>query len=198
VVNVLALNVSAPANSVQQLIALAKSKSLLGGSSGVGSPGHLALELFNMMADTKIVHVPYKGSAPALLDLIAGNIQVIFATTATAVPQMKAGKVKGIAVASAARWPLLPDLPTVSESGLTGFEVKGWYGVLVPAKTPRPIIDRLNAAIMQALQMPDVKQYMSVQGLDISPSAPGEFGVFLKSEIEKWGKVVKYSGAKAN
>lgn len=197
-VNVLVVSASSPANSVPELIALAKSKPLLGASGGIGSPGHLALELFNMRAGTKIVHVPYKGSVPALIDLIAGTVQVIFATAATAVPQMKAGRIKAIAITSLTRWPLLPDLPTVSESGLGGFEVKGWYAVLVPAKTPRPIVDRLNAEIIKALQMPDVKQSMSGHGLDISPSTPDEFAVFLKSEIAKWGKVVKFSGAKVN
>lgn len=197
-VNILVVNVTSPANSVEQLIALAKSGSLLGGSSGVGSPGHLALELFNMMAGTRIVHVAYKGSAPALIDVIAGNIQLTFATAATAVPLMKAGKIRGLGVTTLKRSTVLPELPTISESGLAGFEVSGWYGVLAPAGTPRAIIDRLNAEIVKALQMPEVRQNMSAQSFDISPSTPEQFAAFIKSEIAKWGKVVKYSGAKAN
>jgi len=198
VVNVLVVNASSPANSVEQLIALAKSRQILGASSGVGSPGHLALALFNMMAGTKVVHVPYKGSTPALFDLIAGNINMIFATAATAVPLMKGGKVKGLAVATITRSALLPDMPTVSEAGLKGFEVSGWYAVLVPARTREDIVNRLNAEIVKALQMPDVRQNMFMHGLEVSPSTPQEFGVFLKSEMAKWAKVVKYSGAQAN
>jgi tripartite-type tricarboxylate transporter receptor subunit TctC len=177
---------------------MAKSGSLLGGSSGAGSPGHLALELFNMMAGTWIVHVAYKGSAPALIDVIAGNIHLTFATAATAAPLMKAGKIRGLGVTTRKRSTVLPELPTISESGLAGFEVSGWYGVLAPAGTPRSIIDRLNAEIVKALQMPEVRQNMSAQSFDISPSTPEQFAAFIKSEIAKWGKVVKYSGAKAN
>ena len=198
VINILVVNAGFPANSVDELIALAKLKSLLGGSSGIGSPGHLALELFNMMAGTAITHVSYKGSAPALIDVMAGNIQIIFATAATAVPLLKAGKLKGIAVATIRRSALLPELPTVSESGLRGFEVSGWYGVLAPAQTPRAVVNRLNAEIGKALLMPDAKQAMFVQGLDVSTSSPEEFAIFIKSEIAKWAKVVKFSGAKAN
>ena len=197
-VNILVVNVMSRANSVEQLIVLAKSGSLLGGSSGVGSPGHLALELFNMMAGTRIVHVAYKGSAPALIDVIAGNIQLTFATAATAVPLMKAGKIKGLGVTTLKRSAVLPELPTIAESGLAGFEVSGWYGVLAPAGTPRSIVNRLNAEIVKALQMPEVRQNLSGQSFDISPSTPEQFAAFIKSEIEKWGKVVKYSGAKAN
>jgi tripartite-type tricarboxylate transporter receptor subunit TctC len=198
VVNILVVNAGFLANSVEELITLAKAKPLLGGSSGIGSPGHLALELFNMMAGTTITHVSYKGSSPALIDVMAGNIQIIFATAATAIPLMKAAKIRGIAVATIKRSTLLPDLPTVSESGLRGFEVSGWYGVLAPAQTPRTIVNRLNAEIGKALQMPDVRQNMFIQGLDVSPSAPEEFAIFIRSEIAKWGKVVRYSGAKPN
>ena len=196
--NVLVVNAASPASSVENLIAIVKSGSLLGGSSGVGSPGHLAIELFNMMAGTKIVHVAYKGSAPALLDIIAGNIQLTFATAATAVPLMRAGRIKGLGVTTLKRSTVLPELPTISESGLPGFEVSGWYGVLAPAGTPRSIINRLNAEIVKALQMPDVRQNLSAQSFDISPSSPEQFAAFIKSEIQKWGKAVKYSGGKVN
>lgn len=196
VVNILVVNAGFAANSVEELIALAKTRPLLGGSSGVGSPGHLALELFNMMAGTTIAHVSYKGSTPALIDVMAGNIQIIFATAATAVPLLKAGKIRGLAVATIKRSTLLPELPTVSESGLGGFEVSGWYGVLAPAHTPRDIVSRLNTEIGAVLQVAEVKQNMFVQGLDVSPSTPEAFAAFIKAEIAKWGKVVKYSGAR--
>ncbi len=196
--NILVVNVLSSANSVAQMIALAKAGPLLGGSSGVGSPGHLALELFNMMAGTKIVHVAYKASAPALIDVMGGNIHLTFATAATAAPLIKAGKLKGLGVTALKRSILLPDLPTISENGLAGFEVSGWYGVLAPAGTPRPIVNQLNAAIVTALNLPDVRQSMSAQGFEISPSTPEEFGTFIRAEIAKWGRVVKFSGAKAN
>lgn len=195
---VLVVHPAFQATSVEQLIALARSKALLGGSSGSGSPGHLALALFNAMAGTKIEHVPYKGSNPALIDLMAGTIQLSFATAATAAPLIASGRLKGVAVATRKRSSLLPDLPTVSESGLPGFEIDGWYAVVAPAGTPRPIIVRLNTAINQALAMPDVRKNLFSQGLDVSPSTPEGFAAFLKSELSKWEKAVKASGAKAN
>ena len=197
-VNVLVLHPSAPASSVEQLIAAARLKPLLGGSGGVGSPGHLALELFNMMAGVKITHVPYKGSAPALVDVIAGNIQVIFSTLTPALPHIKSGRIKALAVTSLKRSELVPELPTVAEAGLKGFEVTGWYGVLAPAQTPRTLIDRLNSEIVKALQSPDVKQNLLAQGFEISPSSPQAFSAFIRMELAKWAKVVKFSGAKPN
>ncbi len=196
--NVLVLHPSVPAKSVQELIALAKSKPLNGGSSGVGGTGHLALELFNTMAGTKITHVPYKGGGPAIIDLVAGNIHLIFSTAATAVPHMKAGRIKGIAVTTAKRSALLPDLPTVAEAGLKGYETNNWYGVLVPAKTPRPIVNQLNSAVHKALSVPEIKQFLFNQGLDANPGTPEQFGAYIKSEGAKWSQVVKASGAKAN
>ena len=197
-VNVLVLHPSAPASSVEQLIAAARLKPLLGGSGGVGSPGHLALELFNMMAGVKITHVPYKGSAPALVDVIAGNIQVIFSTLTPALPHIKSGRIKALAVTSLKRSELVPELPTVAEAGLKGFEVTGWYGVLAPAQTPRTLIDRLNSEIVKALQSPDVKQNLLAQGFEINPSSPQAFSAFIRMELAKWAKVVKFSGAKPN
>jgi tripartite-type tricarboxylate transporter receptor subunit TctC len=195
---VLAVHPAFQAASVEQLIVIARSKPLLGGSSGSGSPGHLALALFNAMAGTKIEHVPYKGSNPALIDLMAGTIHLSFATAATAAPLIASGRLKGVAVATRKRSSLLPDLATVSESGLPGFEVDGWYAVVAPAGTPRPIIVRLNTAINQALATPDVRQTLSSQGLEVSPSTPEAFAAFLKTELSKWDKAVKASGAKAN
>lgn len=196
--NILSLHPSVQANSVKELIALAKQKPLNFGSSGVGGTGHLAGELFNVMAGTKMSHVPYKGGGPAMIDLVAGNIQLVFATAASAVPQMKTGRIKGIAVTTAKRSGLVPDLPTISEAGLKGFDANNWYGIVVPAKTPRPIINRLNAEVAKILHMPDIKQFLFNQGLDVAPGTPEEFGAYIKSERAKWAKVVKASGAKAN
>ncbi len=196
--NILSLHPSVPAASVKDLIALAKQKPLNYGSSGVGGTGHLAGELFNVMAGTKMSHVPYKGGGPAMVDLVAGNIHLVFATAASAVPQMKSGRIKGIAVTTAKRSGLVPDLPTISEAGLKGFDANNWYGIVVPAKTPRPIINRLNAEVTKILAMPEIKQFLFNQGLDVAPGTPEAFGAYIKSERAKWAKVVKASGAKAN
>jgi tripartite-type tricarboxylate transporter receptor subunit TctC len=195
--NVLVLHPSVPAKSVKELIALAKAKPLNCGSSGVGGAGHLALELFNLQAGTRMTHVPYKGGGPAMIDLLAGNIQLIFATAASSVAHIKSGKIRAIAVTTAKRAPLVPDLPTVAETGLKGFEANNWYGVVVPAKTPRPIIDRLNKNIATALLVPDVKELLFKQGLDVAPDSPEAFGAYIKSETVKWAKVIKAAGLKA-
>jgi tripartite-type tricarboxylate transporter receptor subunit TctC len=192
--NVLVLHPSVPAKTVKELIALAKSKPLNGGSSGVGGAGHLALELFNLQAGTKIVHVPYKGGGPAMVDLLAGNINLIFATAASAVGHIKSGKIKALAVTTAKRSGLVPDLPTVAEAGLKGFEANNWYGVLVPAGTPRPIINRLNKEITAVLNMADIKEFLFKQGLDVAPSTPEDFGAYIRSEKAQWEKVIKAAG----
>jgi len=196
--NVLVLHPSVPATSVKELIALAKSKSLNCGSSGVGGAGHLALELFNLQTGVKIVHVPYKGGGPAMIDLLGGNIQLIFATAASAVGHIKSGKIRALAVTTLKRSPLVPDLPTVAETGLKGFEANNWYGVLVPAKTSRAIIMRLNKDVSTALMTPDVKELLFKQGLDAAPESPEAFGAYIKSELTKWAKVVKAAGLKAD
>jgi tripartite-type tricarboxylate transporter receptor subunit TctC len=194
--NVLALHPSVPAGSVKELIALAREKSLLAGSSGIGATGHLAIELFNLMAGVKLVHVPYKGGGPAMGDLVGGQVNLIFATTASAIPHLKSGRIKGIAVTTAKRSALLPDVPTISESGLAGFDANNWYGLVVPAKTPRAIIDQLNAEVTKVLAMPDVKTTLFNQGLDPAPGTPEQFGAYIRSERAKWAKVIKESGAK--
>jgi len=194
--NVLVLHPSVAANSVPELIALAKQKSLSAGSSGIGATGHLSIELFNLMAGVKLVHVPYKGGGPAMTDLVGGQVQLIFATTASAIPQIKAGRIKGIAVTTAKRSALMPDLPTLSEAGLAGFDANNWYGLVVPAKTPRAIIDLLNAEVSKVLHMPDVKTALFTQGLDAAPGTPEQFGAYMKAERVKWARVIKESGAK--
>jgi tripartite-type tricarboxylate transporter receptor subunit TctC len=195
--NVLVVHPSVPAKSVKELIALAKAKSLNCGSSGVGGAGHLALELFNLQTGTKIVHVPYKGGGPAMIDLMGGQIQLIFATAASAVGAIKSGKINALAVTTLKRSPLVPDLPTVAETGLKGFEANNWYGIVVPAKTPRAIINRLNKDVSTALLTPQIKELLFKQGLDVAPESPEAFGAYIKSEHTKWAKVVKAAGLKA-
>ena len=195
--NLLVVHPTVQAKSVKELVALAKKQSLNGGSSGVGGAGHLALELFNVMAGTKITHVPYKGGGPAMVDLLGGQINLIFATAASAVGHVKSGKIRALAVTTAKRSQLVPELPTVAEAGLPGFEANNWYGVVVPAKTPRPIVDRLNREFTAVLNMPDIKEVLFKQGLDAAPSTPEAFGAYIKSETVKWAKVIKAAGAKA-
>jgi tripartite-type tricarboxylate transporter receptor subunit TctC len=195
--NVLALHPSVPANSVKELIDLARQRSLSAGSSGVAATGHLSIELFNLMAGVKLVHVPYKGGAPAMGDLVGGQVHLIFATAASAIPHIKSGRIKGIAVTTAKRSSLLPELPTISEAGLAGFDANNWYGLVAPAKTARAIIDQLNAEVTKILNMPDVRTTLFNQGLDPAPGTPEQFGAYIKSERAKWAKVIKESGAKA-
>jgi tripartite-type tricarboxylate transporter receptor subunit TctC len=196
--NILSLHPSVPAGSVRELIALAKVKSLNYGSSGVGGTPHLAGELFNTMAGVKMTHVPYKGGGPAMIDLVGGQVQLVYATAATAVPQIKSGRIKGIAVTTIKRSALMPNLPTIAESGLPGFDANNWYGLLAPARTPRAIVMRLNTEVTKALAMPDVKEFLFNQGLDPAPGTPEQFGAYIKSEMAKWAKVVKDSGARAD
>ena len=197
VANVLALHPSVPANTVKELIALSRQKSLSAGSSGIGATGHLAIELFNLMADVKLVHVPYKGGGPAMTDLVGGQVNLVFATVASSISQIKGGRIKGIAVTTARRSALMPEVPTVAESGVPGFEVNNWYGLVAPLKTPRAIIDRLNAEVTKVLNVPEVKAALVNQGLDPAPGTPEQFGAYIKSERLKWAKVVRDSGAKA-
>ncbi len=192
--NVLVVHPSVPVKNVQELVALAKTKPLNGGSSGVGGAGHLALELFNLKAGTKIVHIAYKGGGPAMVDLLGGQINLIFATAASAVGHMKTGKIRALAVSTAKRSGLVPELPTVAEAGLKGFEANNWYGLLAPAKTPRNVIDRLNKESFAVLNLPDVKDLLFKQGLDVAPSTPEAFGAYIKSEKAQWETVIKAAG----
>ncbi|HKU70260.1 MAG TPA: tripartite tricarboxylate transporter substrate binding protein [Burkholderiales bacterium] len=191
--NVLVVHPSVAAKSVKELIALAKSKSLNGGSSGVGGAGHLALELFNLQAGTKITHVPYKGGGPAMTDLMGGQIQLIFATAASAVGPIHSGKIRALAVTTLKRSQLVPDLPTIAETGLKGFEANNWYGIVVPAKTSRAIVMQLNKAATTALTTPEIKEILFKQGLDAAPESPEAFGAYIKAEGIKWEKVIKAS-----
>jgi len=196
---ILAVHPSLPAHSVKELIAIAKAHpgQLSYSSSGVGGTPHLAGELFNSMAGVKMVHVPYKGSAPAMADLLGGHIQLTFDNMLTVLPQVKAGKLRGLAVTMTTRSPLAPELPTVAEAGLKGFEVKSWNGVVVPTGTPKEIIARLNGEIVRILRQPDLREKFLVQGVELVPTTPEEFGAFIKQDIAKWAKVIQLSGARA-
>jgi len=198
--NILVVLNSVPATSVKDLIALAKAKpgQLNYGSSGVGGTGHLSGVLFDTLAGTVMTHVPYQGGGPAMNALLGGQIQLVFATAATAVPQIKAGKIRGIAATTLARASVMPELPTIAESGLPGFDANNWYGIVVPARTPKTIIARLNAETVKALNAPDLKALFQTQGLDPAPGTPEQFGAYIKSEIARWAKIIKAAGAKAS
>lgn len=188
------------ASNVKELIALAKSRpgGLNYASSGNGQSTHLSAELFSAMAGVKMNHVPYKGSAPALTDVMSGQADLMFDTMLSSMPFVKGGKLKAIAVTSSERSPSAPDIPTIAEAGLPGYEAIAWNGMLAPAGTPKEVIDRLNAALRTVLQSPDVKQRFDGQGFAAKWDTPSAFGSFLNAEVEKWGKVVKTSGAKVD
>lgn len=186
-----------PANSVKEVIELAKSKpgGLNFASSGNGQSTHLSAELFNTMAGIKMSHVPYKGSAPALTDVMSGQVDVMFDTTLSAMPFVKAGKLKALGLTSPVRSPAAPEVPTIAESGLPGYEVFAWNGVLAPAGTPKSIIQLLNDHIRKAMLLPQVRDKFSAQGFAASWNSPDNFGIFLKNEVDKWTRTVKASGA---
>ena len=192
--NILVVHPAVAAKSVKELIDLAKAKPLNAGSSGIGGTGHLAIELFNLQAGVKMTHVPYKGGGPAIIDLLAGNIQLIFATGASSVAHIKSGKIRALAVTTLKRAALMPDLPTIAESGLKGFEANNWNAFFVPTGTPRPVINRLNKDLTAALSLPDIKEFLFNQGLDAAPGTPEELGAYMKSEMAKWAKVIKAAG----
>ncbi len=194
--NILVVNPSVLANSMAELVALAKAKpgTLNFPSAGRGTSSHLAGELFNAMAKVDMVHVPYKGGGPAFTDLLGGQVQLFFATMPAAMPFVKAGKLRPLAVTSEQRSATLPDLPTIAESGLPGYSAITWYGLLAPKGTPREIVMRLNREINELLRLPAVREQMLAQGFEPSGNSPGEFAAFISSEIVKWGRVVKASG----
>ncbi|MGZ5163022.1 MAG: Bug family tripartite tricarboxylate transporter substrate binding protein [Burkholderiales bacterium] len=191
---------SLPVNSLKDLIALAKREpgKLSYSSAGVGSSNHLAGALFNIEAGVDVVHIPYKGAAPALTDLIAGQVQLSFQTLPSVGGNVKSKRLKPLAVTSARRASTYPEVPTAAEAGLKGFEVSAWYSILVPAGTPRPIIDRLNGEIQKALKQKDVVDRLQAEGAEVAGTSPEEFGDFMRRETVKWGRVVKLSGMKAD
>lgn len=198
--NLVVVNPSVSAKTLQDLTAHIKANpgKLTYGSSGAGNAGHLATELYLNVIGGRMVHVPYKGGAPAMVDLIANQVQVVFASAATAVPQVKAGKIRALAVTTQRRFSAMPEIPTVAESGLPGYEADNWYGFVTVAKTPKPILDRLHGELLKALQSAEVRQALSNQGLDLRVSSQEEFGAYIKSEYDKWARVIKLAGLQAN
>ena len=200
VTNMLVINPSVPAHSVKELIEFARAKpgQLNYGSGGSGSNAHLAVELFKVMARVKMEHLPYKGIAPALTDLLAGQVQVMISNMPPVLPHVQSGKLRALAVTGAKRSAVVPDLPTVNEAGVPGYESDLWWGVLAPAGTPTPVIGKLNAAIVQVLRMPDVKERLSGMGAEPVGNTPEQFAALIKADIVKWAKVVKASGAQVD
>jgi tripartite-type tricarboxylate transporter receptor subunit TctC len=196
--NVLEVNPSLPVNSVAELIAYAKANpgKLNFASSGNGTSIHLSGELFKAMAGVEMTHVPYKGSAPALQDLIAGQVQLMFDNLPPSLPQIKAGKLRALAVTSSVRAPALPDVPTVAEAGLPGFEASSWFGLLAPAGTSPAIVAKINAEVAKWLATPEAKENLAKQGANAAGGTPEDFAKHIAAETAKWAKVVKASGAK--
>ena len=185
-----------PASSVQELIALAKSKpgELTFGSAGSGSPPHLAGELFQSLAKIRLVHIPYKGSAPALTDLIAGQINMYFSNILSAVPYVKGGRLRGLGVTSAKRSVVAPDIPAIAEAGLPGYEDYNWYGVLAPKGTPKAIVDKLHTDIVHVVKSTDVEDRLTKDGAEVIANTPAEFAKFIREEIQKYAQIIKQSG----
>ncbi|MGH8618082.1 MAG: Bug family tripartite tricarboxylate transporter substrate binding protein [Burkholderiales bacterium] len=185
-----------PAKGPKELIALTKTRKLAYGSSGVGTPGHLAAEMLRGYGAKDLAHVPYKGGGPAGVDLMAGNIELLFNNMPELVPFVKAGKMKAIAVTSAKRDPVLPDTVTMIEAGFPGFDLGNWVAIVGPANIPRDIVARLNGEINKILREPATRDKIAAQGFNITTSTPDELAAFIRSEYDKWGKLVKVSGAK--
>lgn len=198
--NVLVVHPSVPASSVAELIAYAKANPgrLNFASSGSGTSIHLAGELFKVMTGVQMAHVPYKGSAPAIADLVGGQVQLMFDNLPSALPQIKAGRLRALAVTSAQRAPALPDLPTIAESGLPGYEASSWFGLLAPAGTPADVVAKVNGEVARWLATPEAKEKLLSQGANAAGGTPEDFVRHIAAETAKWQKVVKESGAKVD
>jgi tripartite-type tricarboxylate transporter receptor subunit TctC len=196
--NVLTAHPSVPAKTLQELIALVRAKpaAISFASTGVASVGHLAGELINNLAGIRMTHVPYKGSGQAVTDILGGHVQVMFSGFSSTLAHIRSGKLRALAVTGPKRSAALAEVPTLSEQGFPGVEVTAWYGVLAPAGTPKPIVTRLHGDLVRILKQPDVIQRLDGLGFEIVGSTPGQFGAYIQSEIRKWEKVVKASGAK--
>ena len=197
--NILVAHPSVPVKSVKELVAYAKANpnKVNYASAAVASLGHLAGELLNSSAGIQMQHVPYKGSGQAVIDLLAGQVQVMFSGMSSVMQHIKAGKLRPLAVTGAQRSPATPEVPTIAEAGYPGFEASAWYGVLAPAGTPKAIVLRLNSEILRALKIPEVKERLENVGFEIVGGTPEAFGAYMKSEIDKWARVVKTSGVRA-
>ena len=196
--NVMVINPSVKATTVKEFIALAKKEgsNISYGSSGSGATDHLAGEVFNTLAGLKMTHIPYKGGAPAMIDLVGGQVQVIFATVSTAISSIQGGKVRALGMTGNQRYESLPEVPTIAEAGLAGFDVNGWYGLYAPAGTPKDIITRLNAEVVKILAMPDVKARLLDAGIIATSSSPEAFAAYAQAETIRWAKVVKDANIK--
>ena len=197
--NVIVSHPSLPAKNVRELIAFAKSRpgQLSFASAGVGTSPHLSMELFLVMAGLKMVHVPYKGSAPGAVDTVAGHVALMAPNMLTALPYIRSGRLRAYGVTSAKRSAGADDIPTIAEAGVPGYEAVQWYGVLAPSGTPRPIIDRLHAEVAKALQQRDVREKLATDGAEAVGNTPEQFGAYIKAETDKWAKVVKAAGIRA-
>jgi len=196
--NIMIVHPSLPVHTVQDLIALARARpgQLSYATAGNGSASHLGTEVFKAMATVDIVHVPYKGAAPGVTDLMGGHVQMMIIGMAVGLPAVRGGKVRALGVSSLTRSPAAPDIPTLNESGLPGFEVVNWMGYIIPAKTPRDIVNKLSAEIRAVLQVSETRERLMKQGLEPAGNTPEEFDAFIRSEIAKWSKVVKQAGLK--
>jgi tripartite-type tricarboxylate transporter receptor subunit TctC len=197
--NVIVVPQLVPARNLAEFVKLAQAKpgTVTYGTSGIGGAGHLAGEMFNMRANVELVHVPYKGGGPSMQGLLGGQVMSSFATPVSVVEHTKAGRLRAIATTGPKRATLLPEVPTVAESGYPGFEAMNWYAYVAPAKTPREIVERLNRELVKALNNPNVMALLHQQGLEPSPGSPAELGRYIEREYESWGKVVKKAGIKA-
>jgi tripartite-type tricarboxylate transporter receptor subunit TctC len=198
--SVLAVHPSLPVKSVKELIAFAKTRpnEILFSSSGVGSGQHLAMELLNRMAGLQLVHIPYKGTAPSVLDLVAGRVSITSASAISTMPHVRAGRLRALAVSSAKRSPSVPELPTVAEAGVPGFAVDQWYALFAPAGTPREIVAKLYGEIAKAVANSETRERLLAMGLDPVGMPPDEFTAYVKTETVKWGKLVREAGIQAN
>jgi tripartite-type tricarboxylate transporter receptor subunit TctC len=194
----LAVHPSVPAKNVRELIAIAKKQpnALSFASSGNGGISHLVGEQFKSVAGIQMLHVPYKGDSPALVDLVGGQVHLMFGTAVSFLPYVKSGRLNALAVTNSKRSPIVPNVPTVAESGLPGFEALQWFGIFVPAGTSRDIVAKVNADIVKALKLPDIRERMTALGAEVVGSTPEQFAGFVKADTAKWAKVVKQSGAK--
>jgi tripartite-type tricarboxylate transporter receptor subunit TctC len=196
----LVLHPGVPARSVQELIALARAKpgTLNFASAGNGGPTHLAGEVLKSMAHIDIVHVPYKGNAAGLTALVGGEVQMMFSNLLTSMPHVRSGRLRAVGISSAQRSPQAPELPTIAESGVPGYDVAPWYGILGPAGLPAAIVVKWNREVARILRLPELKERFNAQGIDLAPSTPEAFGDLIKSEVPKWRKIIKDSGAKVD
>jgi len=196
---VLLVNPAVPAKTVQELIQLAKAKpkQLTFASAGNGSGGHLSGELLKILAGIDITHVPYKGIAPAIVDVISGQVTMTFASIISGTPHIKSGRLRALAVTGAHRSPALPELPTMIESGVRGYESSTWYGLLAPKATPRAIVTKLNREVVAIVNLPDIKAHLLAEGAEPVGNTPDQFGEIIKSDIAKWGKVIRSAGLRA-